>query len=94
MTCYCIASSSWLTTPKFITNAAARSFRPLFNTCSKGLHRKSTSSTIASYSQWWYNLERRGISPAPKIDRHWMEADALHGGQHQGKFLNLVEKHS
>ncbi|KAM3380316.1 hypothetical protein P3S68_005889 [Capsicum galapagoense] len=30
----CIAGSSWLTTPKFITNAAARSFRPLFNICS------------------------------------------------------------
>ncbi|KAM3380320.1 hypothetical protein P3S68_005893 [Capsicum galapagoense] len=44
MSCCCIASSSRMTHPKFITSAATRSFRLLFNICSMGLHGKSTSS--------------------------------------------------
>ncbi|KAM3246149.1 carbon catabolite repressor protein 4 3 isoform X2 [Capsicum annuum] len=77
MSCCCIAGSSWLTTPKFITNAAARSFR--------------TSSPMASYSRRWYNPERRGrIDPAPEIVRHWVEADALPGGQHHAERFTVV----
>ncbi|KAM3362836.1 hypothetical protein P3S68_017690 [Capsicum galapagoense] len=87
MSCCGIAGSSWLspTTPKFITNVAACSFRPMDNISSMGLHRNNTSSPIASYGRRWYNPERRGsISPAPEIVLHWVEADALSGGQHQG----------
>ncbi|KAF3671578.1 hypothetical protein FXO38_06525 [Capsicum annuum] len=56
-----------------------------------GLHRNNTSSPIASYGRRWYNPERRGsISPAPEIVLHWVEADALSGGQHQAERFTVV----
>ncbi|MCD7458217.1 Carbon catabolite repressor protein 4 3 [Datura stramonium] len=91
MGCCCRAGSSWLTTPKFITSVATHNFRPIFNLCSMSFHRNNTCSPRASYSRRWYNPERRGrISPAPEIIRHWVEGDALPGGQHQVERFTVV----
>ncbi|WMV22212.1 hypothetical protein MTR67_015597, partial [Solanum verrucosum] len=91
MGCCCRAGSSWLTTPRLITNAACLNFRPIFNMCSVSFHRNNTSSPTASYSRRWYKPERRGgISQAPEIVRHWVQGDALPGGKHQEERFTVV----
>ncbi|CAN4088868.1 unnamed protein product [Withania somnifera] len=93
MGCCYRAGSSWLTTPKFVTNAASHNFRPIFSMCCMSYHGNNTSSPTASasYSRRWYSPERRGrISPAPEIVRHWVEGDALPGGQHQAERFTVV----
>ncbi|KAG5618991.1 hypothetical protein H5410_018815, partial [Solanum commersonii] len=91
MGCCCRAGSSWLTTPRLITNAACLNFRPIFNMCSVSFHRNNTSSPTASYSRRWYKPERRGgISQAPEIARHWVQGDALPGGKHQEERFTVV----
>ncbi|XP_006341628.1 carbon catabolite repressor protein 4 homolog 3-like isoform X3 [Solanum tuberosum] len=91
MGCCCRAGSSWLTTPRLITNSASLNFRPIFNMCSVSFHCNNTSSPTASYNRRWYKPERRGgISQAPEIVRHWVQGDALPGGKHQEERFTVV----
>ncbi|XP_059303358.1 carbon catabolite repressor protein 4 homolog 3-like isoform X2 [Lycium ferocissimum] len=78
----CRAGSSWLTTPRFITNATTHNFHPIFNLC---FHRNNTSSPTASYSRRWYNPEQSRRC-GPDTVRHWVEGDSLPPGPHQERF--------